>query len=328
MILKERSEPPEIFQLTSLLQRIPAHHSSFPQWTEKLRRITAGYHGEQRVDSLWHDFTIDCPHYFIHDLFIQKPQSSHQIDTVLVTSRFVLLLEIKSIVGLLNFDSQLRQFSRTNKDGSIEGMRNPDDQLRRHEKWLQGFLAEHNCPLPVIGAIVFTYPSSIVQKKADKRLTIQSSGLPFLLDQLLAVHKKDLLTKEMTFEIANSLVSLHSNKSLRWPLLPSTFQTGVLCPECTGVKMIYVQRRWRCENCSYSHPHAHLEALAQYRVLVSPTITNRQFRDFTGLSAPSTASKLLRNLAMPFRGSFKDRVYEIPAEIGRTERISERKDSI
>ncbi|WP_256204129.1 nuclease-related domain-containing protein [Planococcus faecalis] len=110
---------------------MPTVHPRHPHWTEKLRRITAGYHGELRVDSFWHEIDLSLPHYFIHDLFIQKEMSSHQIDSVLVTSRFVLALEIKSISGLLNFDPTLRQFSRTNKDGSIDGMNNPDDQLRR-----------------------------------------------------------------------------------------------------------------------------------------------------------------------------------------------------
>lgn len=320
MILKERTEPPEIFQLTSLLQRLPLHHPSFPLWTEKLRRITAGYHGELRLDSLWNDFLIDCPHYFIHDLFIQKPNSSHQIDTLLVTSRFVLVLEIKSIAGLLNFDPQLRQFSRTNKDGSIDGMRNPDDQLRRHEKWLEGFLADYHCSLPVIGAVVFTYPSSVVQKKAEHRLMIQSSGLPYLLDQLIMSYK-DELTDEATRKLAAALASLHSPQPVVLPQLPEAFQKGIFCPTCPAQKLSYLRRSWRCEGCSYANPLAHFTALEQYRVLIGPTITNRQFRDFTCLSSVVTASKLLKAAAMPYQGSFKDRVYQIPAKIRPEESI-------
>ncbi|HSJ37465.1 MAG TPA: nuclease-related domain-containing protein, partial [Planococcus sp. (in: firmicutes)] len=193
MILKQRPEPSEISQLQNLLQRVPVVHPLFPHWTEKLRRITAGFHGEQRVDALWQEIPVECPHYFLHDLFIQKPNSSHQIDTILVTSRFVLVLEIKSIAGQLNFDPQLRQFSRTNRDGSVDGMRNPDDQLHRHEKWMQQFLASQKVTLPVIGAIVFTYPSSIVNSRPANRIIIQSSGLPYLVDQLHAKYPVELL---------------------------------------------------------------------------------------------------------------------------------------
>lgn len=59
MILKQRFEPPEIKQLENLLQRVPSVHPLFPQWTEKLRRMSAGFHGEQRVDTLWNEIQLN-----------------------------------------------------------------------------------------------------------------------------------------------------------------------------------------------------------------------------------------------------------------------------
>ncbi|MGI2327811.1 NERD domain-containing protein [Planococcus sp. YIM B11945] len=328
MILKERSRPQEIFQLESLIQRTPSVHPLFPQWTEKLRRITAGFHGEQRVDSLWHEIPLNLPHFFIHDLFIQKPASSHQIDSLLVTSRFVFVLEIKSITGLLNFDPQLRQFSRTNKDGSIDGMRNPDDQLRRHERWLEDFLLQQRLKLPVIGAIVFTYPSSVVQSRPGTRLMVQSSGLPHLMEQLLVKHPEEILTKTKTKQLAQKLNSLHSIKPLEMPRLPAGFVKGVLCPKCPGQNMEFHRRKWSCAECSYVDSFAHLDTLEQYRSLVSPHITNRDFREFIGIESVSTASKLMKVANMPFQGSFKDRVYLIPEKIVRPESISSNSESI
>lgn len=311
MILKQRSEPPEIRQLESLLQRVPSVHPLSTHWTEQLRRMTAGFHGELRVDSLFYEIPIDCPHYFIQDLFIQKPKSSHQIDTVLVTCRFLLLLEIKSISGELNFDPQLRQFSRTNRDGSVDGMRNPDDQLRRHEKWVQQFLESQKVSLPVIGAIVFTYPSSIVQSRPKNRIIIQSSGLPFLVDQILAKYPVEILTSRKTRQLAVKLLEMHSERALRDVDVAVELRKGVLCGGCSGV-LYYDRRAWRCKSCSYKDPLAHLQTLIEYRLLVSKTISNRDFREFTGLDSVSTASKLLTKSNMEYIGSFKDRKYLIP----------------
>lgn len=328
MILKHRKEPPDIFQLQSLLKRIPFIHSHSPHWTEQLRRITAGFHGEQRIDSLWHEIELPFPHFFIHDLFIQKPNSSHQLDTILVTSRFILILEIKSISGLLNFDPQTRQFSRTNKDGSIDGMRNPDDQLRRHEKWVERFLADQPFELPVIGAIVFTYPSSVIQSKAGKRIMIQSSGLPYLMEQLLSNHPHNLLSDSETFILSQNLLELHAAKALVLPTLPDSFLTGVLCPNCEAQRLAYIQKSWRCAICSFKNAQSHLIALAEYRHLVSPTISNREFRHFTHIASITTASKLLKSSKMPYKGSYKDRVYFIPERIGVLESIHPSTDSI
>lgn len=328
MILKHRTEPPDIFQLESLMKRVPLTHNQFPSWTEQLRRISAGFHGEQRVDSLWHEIELPFPHFFIHDLFIQKPNSSHQMDTVLVTSRFILVLEIKNISGLLNFDPQTRQFSRTNKDGSIDGMRNPDDQLRRHEKWMERFIDSEHLDLPVIGAIIFAYPSSIIHSRSGKRIMIHSSGLPHLLEQLSANHPHNLLTDNETYQLSQKILAFHSLKPLRLPTLPASFLTGVLCPNCSAQKMAYIRRSWRCAVCSFHDSQSHLIALAEYRHLIGLTITNREFRKFTHIASTTTASKLLKSSNMPFQGSYKDRVYLIPERIGALGSISSPKDSI
>ncbi|WP_341200923.1 nuclease-related domain-containing protein [Planomicrobium okeanokoites] len=312
MILKERHQPPEILQLESLLQRLPIVHPRFPQWTEQLRRMSAGFHGEQRVDSLFYEIPIESPHYFLQDLYIQKPKSSHQIDTVLITSRFVLLLEIKSISGELNFDPQLRQFSRTNKDGSVDGMTNPDDQIRRHEKWMQQFLMSQKVSLPVIGVIVFTYPSSIVNSRPKNRIIIQSSGLPFLMDQLLVKYPDVLLNMRKARQLADRLLKMHSLRPLRRIEVPAGLRRGVLCPKCPDSKLTYRYKKWTCQKCSLIEPHAHLRTLQEYRVLINPLISNREFRDFTCIESVSIASKLLTDSKMTFQGSFKDRVYMIP----------------
>ena len=328
MILKQRSEPPEIPQLESLLQRVPDVHPLFPHWTEKLRRMTAGFHGEQRVDALWQEIPFECPHYFLHDLYIQKPNASHQIDTILVTSRFVLVLEIKSIAGRLDFDHQLRQFSRTNKDGSIDGMRNPDDQLRRHEKWVQQFLAAQKVSLPVIGAIVFTYPSSIVNSRPANRIIIQSSGLPYLVDQLLAKYPVELLNTRKSRHLAGRLLQLHSERPVRRIEVPADLKRGVLCGKDCGGTMKFQWRKWICEKCARIDRFAHFELLLQYKLLISETITNKEFRDFTGVVSVSTASKLLKMANMPYQGSYKDRKYLIPEQIIKLESISDDLESI
>ncbi len=328
MILKHRIEPRDIFQLESLLQRIPLTHPQVPHWTEKLRRMSAGYHGEQRVDSMWHEIEIPFPHFFIHDLFIQKPNSSHQMDTVLVTSRFILLFEIKSISGLLNFDPHARQFSRTNKDGSIDGLRNPDDQIRRHEKWMAHFLKQHHVALPIIGAIVFAYPSAVIASKAGKRILIQSSGLPYLVDELVSTYDQDLLSAVTTQMVATQLLGLHSPKTLAMPTLPASFLKGVLCPNCAFQIMTYTQKKWRCAACNFADGRSHLTALAHYRHLVGSTITNKEFRDFTGIHSAATSTKLLKSAKMPYRGSFKDRVYVIPEHIGILDSILATTDRI
>lgn len=321
MILKNRKIPPELLQLESLLQRVPNSHPHHPVWTEKLRRINAGFNGEQKVDTLWNEIPLPPPHYFIHDLFIQTENSSYQIDSILITQQFVLILEIKSISGLLNFDSQTRQFSRTNKDGTIDGMRNPDDQVRRHEKWMRSFLNRNGFTVPVIGVIVFTYPTSVIQSKAEHRITIQSSGLPYLIEKLTIDYHRMTLSESNTKLLAAKLLSCHSEKPLKTPYSSAALLTGVFCLNCPGQKMHYYRKKWTCTSCYTVNCSAHIAALKQYRLLVGPTITNREFRAFIDLPSAVTVSKMLNRLNMDWCGSFKDRVHHIPDQIWSKESI-------
>jgi len=191
-------------------------------------------------------------------------------------------------------------------------MKNPDDQLRRHEKWLEGFLFRQRVKLPVIGVIIFTYPSSIIQSRAGNRVMIQASGLPHLMDHLLEKHPQEILSKKKTESLAHKLLELHSIKPLAPMGLSDSFMKGALCPECPGRPLNYRRGRWRCQLCAHCDPIAHLTALLQYRTLVKKTISNREFREFTGITSPSIASKLLAGTQMSHQGSFKDRSYIIP----------------
>lgn len=103
---------------------------------------------------------------------------------------------------------------------------------------------------------------------------------------------------------------------------------GVLCPACPGLRLTYHRGKWRCSKCAHVDSLAHLDALSQYRTLVKATITSSEFREFTGISSRSVASKMLANAKMPYLGSFKDRNYIIPEAFLRVDRISSSSDSI
>src|SRR5690606_2918221 len=97
--------------------------------------------------------------------------------------------------------------------------------------------------------------------------------------------------------------------------------------DCGGL-MQFNRRKWICVKCSRVDRYAHFETLLQYRTLISPSITNKQFREFMGIESITTASKLLKIANMPYTGSYKDRVYTIPEEIIKTESISPDLESI
>lgn len=54
---------------------------------------------------------------------------------------------------------------------------------------------------------------------------------------------------------------------------------------------------------------AHAESLKDYALLISPMITNQEFRHFFNVTCPDAANYLLKKLQLPHSGGTKNRVY-------------------
>ena len=86
---------------------------------------------------------------------------------------------------------------------------------------------------------------------------------------------------------------------------------GIQCPNCMAIPMTRKWGKWLCGRCSFISRDAHVRALRDYALLIKPTITNRDFREFSQLESTSVAAKLLSDLNLPYTGSTKDRVYHL-----------------
>lgn len=301
--LIERRRPSILIYLEALLARTPSYHPAYSDIKEKVRTWTAGYAGEVWFDRMWLDYTSNeifnvIPDYVTH---------SHQMDAICVFSKFIAIIEIKNIGGVIELDGTTRQFTRTLHAESI-GMRNPDDQLYRHEKKIRQLT---NYKMPVIGIVVFTNPSSILKLKAVERRVIHLSGLPFVLDQLIEQY-----STYPSFDVPQlcDLLLSHQCPPTPYQHEPANYplQTGVFCSICSFSKMVYSRDFWRCLNCSNKQQDAHLLALQDYRLLVGSTISNQEFRRFTEMDSRSNASKILKRCGFKTVGTHRSLRYLIP----------------
>lgn len=75
----------------------------------------------------------------LHDIRLFDQNHHFQIDTIIISAYFLLLLEIKNIAGTLLFDSKFNQLIRIS-EGNSEGFPDPILQVKRQEeqfrKWL------------------------------------------------------------------------------------------------------------------------------------------------------------------------------------------------
>ncbi|WP_431029719.1 nuclease-related domain-containing protein [Lysinibacillus sp. LZ02] len=299
MILIERDESFKISTLQAGVRR------GLMELRDLLYRAESGLVGEQYVDRMWHDFQLKEPYYLLHNYCI----SQHQIDTVFICSRFILIVEIKNISGRITFEEEKSQFLREWEDGTIESFRNPIDQVKRHVRYIDHLI---DARLPIFYAVVFAHPRTIIGRIPLGEPVFKLSGLETFVRKLLAQCPEKLNPVHLE-QFALSLAKKHQVRKETVQIEVSRVMPGVLCSKCTkGMK--FQHGKFICLRCNQSGLEDFYVGLADYRYLISEWISNQELRRFFHISSEDAARRLLKNLAFDFTGTYKDRKYRICLE--------------
>lgn len=317
MIKKERKIPLTIKKYEALLRRLPKNHPKREQIEEELAKSLAGYQGEKAID-YYLDFLPQDRYYIFHDLRLKVGDKKYtQIDTCILTSRFLLILEVKNISGTLFFDQSFHQLIRT-KNEKEEGFPDPVLQVKRQQHFVTKWLQNNRFPsIPIETFIVISHPSSIIKTaprhKEIYEKVLHSAYLPQKIEQLEKCYQKDILTLKVMKKISRHFIKKHTPLDFdvlsQFELSKSEILSGVHCPTCFTLPLVRKRGTWLCQKCPSSYKDAHVQTLHDYALLISPTITNRECRDFLHLSSPSIASKLLVSLSLKHWGTYKNRTY-------------------
>ncbi|WP_332648669.1 nuclease-related domain-containing protein [Lysinibacillus sp. 54212] len=320
MIVLERAAPRKLVQLHALLRRLDSSDPDFAYYKDLSTRLKVGLAGEQRVDREWIEMPSREKHcLFLNYEFLNDFGIPHQIDTLLLTSHFLLIIEIKNISGRLDFEDDKHQLIRSRQDGSVEGFTNPIDQVLRHVHYIKKLLDLWKVSLPVQYAIVISNPSTIIGRIPSGIPIFHASGLRSYLGRLFAKHSTAVLSHEKVDQLAEVFLA----RLERIPPSPTTvskerLRKGVLCEVCHYQEtMLYKYGTWCCPSCGVRNKKAVLQALDDYRLLIGERITNQEFRAFFGIESMAIASKLLARLPLKSGGEKRGRYYIIPEDINQ-----------
>ena len=260
-----------------------------------------------------------------HDLRLSDGIHHFQIDTLVLSQHYLLILEVKNISGILTFDptfNQMIRFSETRE----EAFPNPLTQVERQRSQLKSLLDKLKIPvLPIETLIVVSNQRTVLKATHDinavSSKVIRSEYLPTKVMSLDKHHPGECLTMKEVRKLGRSLVKLHEpmNRDVlkRFSISPSELLVGVACPECSWLAMRRLHGRWYCERCGISSKDAHLQALQDYALLVSREITNQELRRFLRMASVSAASKMLRSMNLDYTGTKKGRKYYLKVDIGK-----------
>ncbi|WP_053218181.1 nuclease-related domain-containing protein [Virgibacillus senegalensis] len=312
MIVKKREIPRKLQVLEALIRRLSMNHPRFSFIQEEYAKRLAGYHGERQVDYQL-NLLPQKPLYIFHDLRLPHYQHYFQIDTLLITENYAVILEVKNFTGTLVFDEHFKQLIRT-ADGKEEGFQSPLVQAENQRRKLKEYLQQHQLPsLPVESLIVISHPGTIIKADNDKeevsQKVIHSEFLAERLDQLKNnyAHSPSFPIEKVFKHLLTSHTELTAKDYLFKGINKKDIRTGVQCPECKKFSMKRLYNNWYCPFCSSKSKDAHLQALNDYLLLVNPSITNNQCQKFLHINRHLAKRILSKNLKVS--GYANKRVY-------------------
>ncbi|WP_206759426.1 NERD domain-containing protein [Guptibacillus hwajinpoensis] len=284
----------------------------------------AGISGEKSMDFPL-SFLDDKRFSIYHDLRISDGVHHFQIDTLVISQHYLLILEVKNISGILNFDTTFNQLIRIS-DTKEEAFPNPLTQVERQRSQLRALLQKMKIPEVPIETLIVVANRRAVLKATEavqfiSSKVIRSEYLPTKVKSLDQRYGELWLTMKEVRKLGRTLVKLHEpldrDVLKRFSISRNDLLVGVACPECARLAMRRLHGRWYCERCGAYSRDAHLRALQDYALLVSREITNQEARRFLRMDSVSAASKMLRAMNLQCKGIKKGRKYYLEVDLNR-----------
>ncbi|MDQ0256004.1 RNase P subunit RPR2 [Evansella vedderi] len=310
-------------KLEAAIRRLPPNYPKLPLLEQQLGKCNAGYKGEKTVE-YYLKFINDYHLRIFHDIRLKdKKGDAFQMDCFLLSSEIPIILEIKYISGLIQFDPIFNQMIRT-LNGERETFSNPITQVELQKKRLIQWLVDKKVPTNphVETLVVFTNPYAILETDPDYyeaiNKVIQCPELPEKLEAMYRRNQQSFYTEKELNKIERLLLRSHTPEEYsvleKFDIPQSHIIKGVYCKECHSFQVRRQSRKWVCTNCGTKTKDAHLKSLEDYTLLYGPKITNRQLRDFLQLPSENIAQKILASMELPYIGSYRNRVYYLPLD--------------
>ena len=311
----ERKVPIRLRQAEALRNRLSTNHKKIPEIENEIARRRKGFRGEQNLD--YHlSFLPDSKNYTIFKDLNLKDRHNFQIDTLLISPYYALIIEVKNYSGILHIDPHTKQLIRK-KGQNVDGFPNPILQAIRHQMQLKNWLQKEKFEsFPVEYLVALHESNSIVNSdQMDKRLfdrLIFADNIHHKLNQFERIHQKSQLDANGIRKLKKRIMK-QNNPSLpdilkKYDISVLELICGVQCPVCSTFGMKRISGSWKCVNCHSTSKTAHVKAIEEF-LLLNHSITNKQCRFFLQLNSSNTAYRLLKDLEYPYFGENKHREY-------------------
>jgi len=316
LFAKELTLPVLIQKILALDTRITPNHPIRPTLINEYKSRLAGYKGEKSLD-FYLSMLPEEKYLIFHHLRLPLGKYYFQIDIILLTTTFGLILEVKNRIGVYHFKKYLNQ-TTIQTLGKEERIPNPVLQAKLQALKLSKWLKKHHfSEYPIYYQFVNSNEKALIRVEQGNekilRFICNSEGLVEKINQTANMNQKEKLNQKELRKLKRLLLASHTPDNTNildyFHLSQDEILTGVHCPKCGCLAMSYKYGTWACPHCKNKSKTAHIQAINHYFLLCKPTISNQELRHFFQIDSPKTAHRILRQLGLAYTGSYKDRKY-------------------
>ncbi|MBU9710809.1 NERD domain-containing protein [Evansella tamaricis] len=321
MIKKKAKKSRKIQKLEVLLSRTPHNLPQRDLLNDILNKELAGYEGELKLEYYLRFLTQD-DFLVLNNIRLKDDNGYFQMDAILLTKYFILIMDSKYWTGYITIDSCFKQFIQLNK-GRRNVYSDPVLQISLQEKRFKAWLKKMKYPaISIKSLVVFTNRNVVLETPPANypflNRLLKAPEILSKIDSLLFTYEMEIYTSKDLNKLSKLLCKYNVPED---PDYLNQFQIpnksiikGVKCNNCESFSMKRFNGIWVCPKCNHKSSDAHLEAIRDFSLLYGREITNGQLREFLHLPSRSVAQKILASMRLPSTGQRKYTIYYLPIE--------------
>lgn len=297
--------------LQYLAARLPINHPKFPQVQQSLFMRRAGEGGEREVLSYLQEALYSLPSFILHNFHVRVPKHfSIQIDYLVLTNNYILMIEVKNIKGRITFKPNPAQMIRE-LDGDLIAMDCPFAQLDRnllHFKKLIGQVS-----LPIYTVIVWVNRSAILNQAPlnSPHQLIFIKQLPHYLNQLDGLPNQAIDLHSLVKRLKSKATPFYlSDICERYSLAPNELLPGLICMSCNTLMTLHA-RTWICSRCKMKNNYMLDENILCAFDLLGDNLQMNELRQLLPFLYSRNLEKLIETGSIRRTSPKKNRVYSL-----------------
>lgn len=262
------------------------------------------------------EFALEENYLAMWDLNMKLGEWAVQIDGLLLTDRCAIIMDSKNVSDEIHYDEANEEFyKKTVPGGEILNLDNPVIQLKKHIRFMQKWFQLNQINLPVTGLIVFTANNCMFHAKPSGAFICKTYQMNEYLYQIL--RDSPLTAVSHPIDDIGKLIAANQVPYKIPPLSEfyridfKDIKTGVYCHACCTHRMQRVKKSWICAGCGSKDAAADRLAVQEYFSLIDRELTNKKFREFTGIHSPAAVWRILAKYDLEVTGERKTRVYKM-----------------